>query len=148
MAESWDWSLRVFDHVDVHASDYRESVRFTDFNVSPTCSPTRAALMTGRHEFRNGVTHTILERERMTTNAVTIAQLLQGAGSATAFELCGPDKGSCRFAEARLEANRIRVETRPGEAPARVRYCWGDAPRCNLYDHDGLPAQPFEAAIK
>src|SRR5262245_56657361 len=43
-----------------------EGVRFTDFHVSPTCSPTRAALMTGRHEFNNGVTHTILERERLT----------------------------------------------------------------------------------
>ena len=62
---------------------HRESVRFTDFNVSPTCAPTRAALMTGRHEFRNGVTHTILERERMTTNAVTLAQVLKGAGYAT-----------------------------------------------------------------
>ena len=60
-----------------------ESVRFTDFNVSPTCAPTRAALMTGRHEFRNGVTHTILERERLTTNAVTIAQVLKRAGYAT-----------------------------------------------------------------
>jgi arylsulfatase A-like enzyme len=62
---------------------HSESVRFTDFNVSPTCAPTRAALMTGRHEFRNGVTHTILERERMTTNAVTIAQVLKQAGYAT-----------------------------------------------------------------
>jgi catechol 2,3-dioxygenase-like lactoylglutathione lyase family enzyme len=26
--ETWDWSLRLFDHVDVQASDYRESVRF------------------------------------------------------------------------------------------------------------------------
>ena len=26
--EDWDWSLRVFDHVEVHASDYAESVRF------------------------------------------------------------------------------------------------------------------------
>jgi hypothetical protein len=26
--EAWDWSLRVFDHVDLHASDYAESVRF------------------------------------------------------------------------------------------------------------------------
>ncbi len=43
-----------------------EGVRFTDFHVSPTCSPTRSALMTGRHEFKNGVTHTILERERLT----------------------------------------------------------------------------------
>jgi len=60
-----------------------ESVRFTDFHVSPTCAPTRAALMTGRHEFRNGVTHTILERERMRLDATTIAQVLKSAGYAT-----------------------------------------------------------------
>ena len=60
-----------------------EAVRFTDFHVSPTCSPTRAALNTGRHEFRNGVTHTIFERERLTLNATTLAQVLQGAGYAT-----------------------------------------------------------------
>ena len=33
-----------------------ESVRFDNFYVSPSCSPTRAALLTGMHEFRNGVT--------------------------------------------------------------------------------------------
>ena len=60
-----------------------EAVRFTDFHVSPTCSPTRSALITGRHEFRNGVTHTIYERERLTLKAVTIAQVLQGAGYTT-----------------------------------------------------------------
>ena len=32
------------------------AVRFTDFHVSPTSSPTRSALLTGRHEFKNGVT--------------------------------------------------------------------------------------------
>ncbi len=57
-----------------------ESVRFTDFHVSPTCSPTRSALMTGRHEFKNGVTHTIHERERLTLKATTLAQVLQSAG--------------------------------------------------------------------
>ena len=60
-----------------------EGVRFTDFQVSPTCSPTRAALNTGRHEFRNGVTHTIHERERLALNATTIAQVLHGAGYTT-----------------------------------------------------------------
>jgi arylsulfatase len=54
--------------------------RFSDFHVSPTCSPTRAALLSGRHEFKNGVTHTILERERLTLDAVTIAQVLQESG--------------------------------------------------------------------
>ena len=60
-----------------------EGVRFTDFHVSPTCSPTRSALMTGRHEFKNGVTHTILERERLTLSATTIAQVLQTGGYRT-----------------------------------------------------------------
>jgi arylsulfatase len=60
-----------------------ESVRFTDFMVSPTCAPTRSAIQTGRHEFRNGITHTILERERMDPKATTIAQVLQDAGYTT-----------------------------------------------------------------
>ncbi len=62
---------------------HREGVRFTDFHVSPTCSPTRAALWTGRHEFRSGVTHTILERERLAPDAVTLAQVLKRAGYST-----------------------------------------------------------------
>ena len=67
-------------HLDrLHA----EGVRFTDFHVSPTCAPTRSALLTGRHEFKNGVTHTILERERLTPKATTLAQVLKSAGYAT-----------------------------------------------------------------
>jgi len=60
-----------------------EGVRFTDFQVSPTCSPTRSALITGRHEFRNGVTHTLYERERLTLSATTLAQVLKSAGYTT-----------------------------------------------------------------
>ena len=56
---------------------------FQNFYVSPTCAPTRSALMTGRHEFFNGVTHTILERERLRLDAVTVADVLQGAGYST-----------------------------------------------------------------
>lgn len=67
-------------HLDrLHA----ESLRFEDFHVSPTCAPTRSALFTGRHEFKNGVTHTILERERLTPQAITLAQVLQSSGYAT-----------------------------------------------------------------
>ena len=67
-------------HLDRLAS---EGVRFEEFHVSPTCAPTRAALFTGRHEFKNGVTHTILERERLTLQATTLAQVLRDAGYAT-----------------------------------------------------------------
>jgi arylsulfatase A-like enzyme len=62
---------------------HSEGVRFLDFHVSPTCSPTRSALLTGRHEFKNGVTHTIYERERMTLEATTLADVLKGAGYRT-----------------------------------------------------------------
>jgi arylsulfatase A-like enzyme len=62
---------------------HAQSVRFTDFHVSPTCSPTRSALHTGRHEFKNGVTHTIFERERLTLDATTITQVLKTAGYTT-----------------------------------------------------------------
>lgn len=62
---------------------YTQSTRFTDFHVSPTCAPTRAALMSGRAPFKNGVTHTILERDRMTLNATTVAQVLKTAGYTT-----------------------------------------------------------------
>lgn len=62
---------------------HSESVRFTDFHASPTCAPTRTALMTGRHEFKSGVTHTVFERERMSLRSVTIAQVLQKAGYRT-----------------------------------------------------------------
>ncbi|NQT38443.1 MAG: arylsulfatase [Planctomycetes bacterium] len=59
---------------------YDNSVRFTRFLVSPTCAPTRSALMTGRHPMRNGITHTILERERMTLDATILPQVLATAG--------------------------------------------------------------------
>lgn len=59
---------------------HRESVRFTDFHVSPTCSPTRSALLSGRHEFKNGITHTIHERERLALSTVTLPQVLRTTG--------------------------------------------------------------------
>ncbi|MAS92303.1 MAG: arylsulfatase [Verrucomicrobiales bacterium] len=62
---------------------YDTSLRFDRFLVSPTCSPTRAALMTGRHPMKNGITHTILERERMTLDATILPQVLKSAGYTT-----------------------------------------------------------------
>jgi arylsulfatase A-like enzyme len=59
---------------------FDRSTRFTAFHVDPTCSPTRSALLTGRYPFKNGVSHTILERERLTLRATTLAQLLKQAG--------------------------------------------------------------------
>lgn len=64
---------------------YAQSTRFTDYHASPTCAPTRAALMSGKMPFEVGVTHTILERERMALGVATIAEVLKGAGYETAI---------------------------------------------------------------
>jgi len=61
----------------------KQALWFSDFQVSPTCAPTRCSLMTGRHEFYSGVTHTIFERERMSLKAFTLPQALKSAGYAT-----------------------------------------------------------------
>ncbi len=62
-----------------------ESVRFDNFYVSASCSPTRAALMTGMHEFQNGVTHTIQPREHLLKSATILPQLLKRAGYENGF---------------------------------------------------------------
>lgn len=62
-----------------------QSVRFENFYVSPSCSPTRAALLTGRHEFRSGVTHTQKPREHLHIDAVTLPQLFKESGYRTGF---------------------------------------------------------------
>ena len=62
------------------------------------------------------------------------------------FELCGLAEDSCRFVDAALSGSEVRIEPADSKA-TRVRFCWGDAPSCNLYDQSGLPAGPFEIAI-
>ena len=37
--ENWDWSRRIFDHIDVHATDYDESVRFYETVLEPLGIP-------------------------------------------------------------------------------------------------------------
>jgi len=64
---------------------HSESVRLTDFHVDPTCSPTRAALLTGRYSTRTGVWHTINGRSMMRPDELTIAEVFKANGYATAM---------------------------------------------------------------
>ncbi len=53
---------------------YSESTVLTDYHVAPTCSPTRAALLTGHWTNRTGVWHTIMGRSMIRDNEVTLGQ--------------------------------------------------------------------------
>ena len=60
-----------------------ESVRFTDFHVSPFCTPTRAALMTGRYAARTGAYRTSHGRTAIHPREVTMAQVFAANGYRT-----------------------------------------------------------------
>lgn len=62
---------------------HSESLRLTDYHVAPTCTPTRAALMTGRYTNRTGAWHTIMGRSLLRPNETTIADYLTKAGYVT-----------------------------------------------------------------
>ncbi len=67
-------------HLDKLSS---QATRFTNFHVSPTCAPTRSAIMSGKYPFKNGITHTILERERMALSSTTVAEVMKSSGYTT-----------------------------------------------------------------
>lgn len=62
---------------------HSQSVRLTDFHVDPTCSPTRAALLTGRYSTRTGVWHTVMGRSMLFEDELTMADMFHQAGYRT-----------------------------------------------------------------
>ena len=72
-----------FIHTPLQDKLHAESVRFTDFHVSPCCSPTRAQLMTGRYSSRTGVWHTVQGRSLLHRDEVTMADVFKAGGYRT-----------------------------------------------------------------
>jgi arylsulfatase A-like enzyme len=64
-----------------------EGILFTRMYAEPSCTPTRAAFMTGRQPYRNGmyIPGFPIENGGLAAEEVTIAEVLSKAGYATAF---------------------------------------------------------------
>jgi len=65
----------------------REGTRLTNFNVEPSCTPSRSALMVGRHPVRDGTYSVPVDGKPygLVQWEVTIAKLLSQSGYATAL---------------------------------------------------------------
>jgi len=103
-------------------------------------SPTGAA-PAGAHRAVGGVEVTLGDYDG---NLVVV-----GAKDPSGFELCGESQASCHFVRAQLgEGGVVRLEETQPEKATRVRFCWADAPLCNLFDTQGLPVGPFEIDVQ
>jgi len=62
---------------------YSQSARFTNFHVNPFCSPTRAALLTGRMSDRTHVRTTVYSRNHLNRDETTMAEFFKATGYRT-----------------------------------------------------------------
>ena len=62
---------------------FAESVRFTNFHVDPTCSPTRGALMSGKFSHRAKAWHTIAGGNHLRASEMTMADAFKASGYRT-----------------------------------------------------------------
>jgi sialate O-acetylesterase len=58
------------------------------------------------------------------------------------FQIAGDDKKWVP-ADAKIDGATVVVSSPQVSQPVAVRYAWGNAPDCNLYNQEGLPASPF-----
>jgi sialate O-acetylesterase len=65
-----------------------------------------------------------------------------GSGQLLGFAIAGADR-KFHWAEATIDGVSVTVSSPDVPVPVAVRYAWGDSPRCNLFNEDGLPASPF-----
>ena len=65
-----------------------EGLRLTQFLVEPACTPSRAALMTGRYSIRSGLSLVAVEGTAISLSAgeIAMAEMLREAGYATATQ--------------------------------------------------------------
>jgi len=77
-------SIRETPNMNKFAS---EGIFFTRMYTEPSCTPSRAACMTGRHAIRNGMYNVGFPYEYggIADDEVTVAEVLSKAGYATAF---------------------------------------------------------------
>jgi sialate O-acetylesterase len=92
-------------------------------------------------------------RREATNVVVTFADvedrlIAYGADGPIGFELCAASSGSCRYARARIDGNRVLLDATEAAVATRVRYCWADSPVCTLFDGAQLPAGPFQIEVQ
>jgi len=108
-------------HIDRLAG---EGVQLKNFHVHPFCSPTRAALMTGLHPSRTGVSMTTSRKDILRTDVPTMADYFQASGYRTALFGKWHIGDGCRYSPGyRGFEETLTVR---GGGPGTVNDYWGN----------------------
>jgi len=113
------------------------SVRLRDFHVDPTCSPTRASLMTGQTSIRTGVWHTVMGRSLLPTEKVTLAEHLRDAGYATG--IFGKWHLGDNYPFRPQDQGFGHVVIHQGGGVGQIPDHWGNVQKDDTYFVDGAP---------
>ena len=118
---------------------HADAVRLTDFHVSPLCTPTRGALMTGRRPVRNGAWATCWGRSILRKSETTMADVFAAAGYRTAMfgKWHLGDNYPCRPQDRGFQ----HVVAHKGGGVGQTPDFWGNNYFDDTYFHNGAPAE-------
>ncbi len=118
---------------------YDESVRLSDFHVSPLCTPTRGAIMSGNRPLRNGAWATCWGRSILSSDEVTIADLFKEDGYRTA--LFGKWHLGDNYPYRPMDRGFEHVVAHKGGGVGQTPDFWGNNYFDDTYFHNGEPVK-------
>ena len=116
-----------------------DAVRLTDFHVSPLCTPTRGALMTGRRPVRNGAWATCWGRSILRKSETTMADVFGAAGYRTA--MFGKWHLGDNYPYRPQDRGFQHVVAHKGGGVGQTPDFWGNNYFDDTYFHNGAPVE-------
>lgn len=123
-------------HIDAF---YEEAVRFTDFHVSPLCTPTRGALMSGRRPVRNGAWATCWGRSILRKSETTMADVFGASGYRTG--MFGKWHLGDNYPYRPQDRGFQKVVAHKGGGVGQTPDAWGNNYFDDTYFHNGEPVE-------
>lgn len=118
---------------------YEESVRLTNYHVSPTCAPTRGALLSGHYTNRAGPWHTIMGRSFLRTTSTTFGEVFSDNGYATG--LFGKWHLGDNYPYRPTDRGFQEVVTHGGGGVGQTPDYWDNAYFDDTYFHNDVPTK-------
>jgi arylsulfatase A-like enzyme len=118
---------------------HETSVRFTDYHVSPLCTPTRGALMSGRRPIRNGAWATAWGRSMLHVDETTLAELFRARGYRTG--LFGKWHLGDNYPFRPMDRGFEHVVAHKGGGVGQTPDFWGNCYFDDTYFHNGSPVE-------